>query len=104
MFWHRASLLLAALLVSTLGWTQTPAAGTPAQPSVSGTIAYRERIALPSDAAIEVKIKDMMGPDGNTIAETVFSRLDVDGFFLEPVQMLGTDPAKFVWIARPVES
>lgn len=45
-----------------------------AQPSVSGTVVYRERMALPPDAAIEVKLQDVSGSNGmpNTIAETVF--------------------------------
>ena len=67
------------MTMGVLGWGQ--AATTPAnsqnaaQPSISGTIAYRERIALPADAAIEVKLQDVSVADGaaNTIAETVFS-------------------------------
>jgi putative lipoprotein len=70
-----------AVLAVSLGWAQgaspqSPSAqSTAAQPSVSGTVVYRERIALPPDAAIEVKLQDVSGPDGtaNTIAESVFA-------------------------------
>ncbi|MGA7461949.1 MAG: YbaY family lipoprotein [Candidatus Korobacteraceae bacterium] len=69
-----------AVLAVSLGWAQgaspqsTSAQSTAAQPSVSGTVVYRERMALPPDAAIEVKLQDISGPKGtaNTIAETVF--------------------------------
>jgi putative lipoprotein len=47
----------------------------PAGPSVSGTVAYRERIALPPNAAIEVKLQDVSLQDApaKTVAETVFA-------------------------------
>ncbi len=46
-----------------------------AQPSITGTVAYRERIALPPDAAIDVKLQDVSLQDApaKTIAETVFA-------------------------------
>ncbi len=67
--------------LNSFGWGQTsdqaaaPASAAPAQGSVSGTIAYRERIALPANAAIEVKVQDVSvrGTEAKTIAETVFS-------------------------------
>jgi putative lipoprotein len=43
------------------------------QPMVSGTIAYFQRIALPPDAAIEVKVQDISATPVKTIAETVFA-------------------------------
>jgi putative lipoprotein len=69
-----------AVLAVSLSWAQgaspqsTGAQTTAAQPSVSGTIVYRERMALPPDAAIEVKLQDVSGTNEkpNTIAETVF--------------------------------
>ena len=69
-----------AVLAVGLGWAEvgTPQSSTAqtaaAQPSVSGTVVYRERMALPPDAAIEVKLQDVSGTGGtaNTIAETVF--------------------------------
>ncbi len=69
-----------AVLAVSLGWAEvgTPQSSTAqtaaAQPSVSGTVVYRERMALPPDAAIEVKLQDVSGTGGtaNTIAETVF--------------------------------
>ncbi len=47
----------------------------PAGPVVTGTVAYRERIALPPDAAIDVKVQDVSLQDApaKTIAETVFA-------------------------------
>lgn len=44
-----------------------------AQPSISGTITYRERMALPPDAAIEVKLQDVSQAKPKTIAESVFA-------------------------------
>jgi putative lipoprotein len=74
------------LACSGLGWCQssdqigppstwqsnTP---KPAGPEVTGTVAYRERIALPSNASIDVKIQDISLQDApaKTIAETVFA-------------------------------
>lgn len=42
---------------------------------LTGTVAYRERIALPADAVIYVKLSDVTRPDslGPTIAESKFS-------------------------------
>lgn len=78
-----AARLLALVLSagSCFGWAQgsgqaaTSASAAPAQGSVSGTIAYRERIALPANAAIEVKVQDVSLQDAaaKTIAETVFA-------------------------------
>jgi putative lipoprotein len=70
-----------AVLAVSLSWARgaspqsTSAQTTAAQPSVSGTIVYRERMALPPDAAIEVKLQDVSGTGGtaNTIAESVFA-------------------------------
>ncbi len=68
--------------LASLGWSQAasqnPAPATPttaSQPMVSGTITYRERMALPPDAAIEVKLQDVSaGASGaKTVAETVFA-------------------------------
>jgi putative lipoprotein len=67
--------------LNSFGWGQSsdpaaaPAAAAPAQGSVSGTIAYRERIALPANAAIEVRVQDVSPQDtaAKTIAETVFA-------------------------------
>jgi len=82
MFRRRAIVVLttAIMAMGTFGWAQngsTPAASqtNAAQASLSGTIAYRERIALPPDAAIEVKLQDVSASNGmaNTIAESVFS-------------------------------
>ena len=71
------AVLLVLAGLNSFGWGQTsnPAAAAPAQGSVSGTIAYRERIALPPNAAIEVKVQDVSLQDAaaKTIAETVFS-------------------------------
>ena len=79
---RRIAIILAAtvMAIDTLGWAQggsmpAKAQTNAAQPSISGTIAYRERISLPPDAAIEVKLRDTSIADGgaNTIAESVFS-------------------------------
>jgi putative lipoprotein len=62
----------ASTMASPSGATQAAA-----QPSVSGTVAYRERIALPPDAAIEVKLQDVSLQDAP--AETVSSTLFAPG-------------------------
>ncbi len=77
---------VAVLAISSLSWAQTSQPQTnatgmgqaqtaAAQPSVTGTIAYRERIALPPDAAIDVKIQDVSLQDSSarTVGESVFS-------------------------------
>lgn len=70
-----------AVLAVSVTWARgsslqsTSAQPTAAQPSISGTIVYRERMALPPDAVIEVKLQDVSGTNGtaNTIAESVFA-------------------------------
>lgn len=53
----------------------SPAQANPAQGTVSGTITYRERMALPPDAAIDVKLQDVSLQDApaKTIGESVFA-------------------------------
>ena len=74
---RRCLIGIAILGVSGLGWSQSsPPQSNPqtaAQPSISGTISYRERMALPPDAAIEVKVQDVSQPTARTIAESVFA-------------------------------
>jgi putative lipoprotein len=74
--WVLGVAVLAVGLSWARGTAQQPGStqAKAAQPSVSGTVVYRERMALPPDAAIEVKLQDVSGASGtpNTIAETVF--------------------------------
>lgn len=78
---YRVCVIGVAVLAVSLGWARgaspqsSTAQSTAAQPSVSGTVVYRERMALPPDAAIEVKLQDVTGTGGtaNTIAESVFA-------------------------------
>jgi putative lipoprotein len=75
--------VLAVLALSGLSGAQNGSAAT--MPStgrapgtsqmVSGTVAYRERIALPPDAAIEVKLQDVSRQDApaQTIGSTIFA-------------------------------
>ncbi len=73
--------VIAVLALSGFSWAQNGSASTMAspssatQPSVSGTVAYRERIALPPDAAIEVKLQDVSLQDApaKTISSTLFA-------------------------------
>ena len=67
------------LLACCSAWAQTmPASGTSpqaasaAQPMVTGTLVYMQKIALPPNAAIEVKMQDVTAVPPKTIAETVF--------------------------------
>ncbi len=66
------TLLLAASFVRAQSAPGTPAQSAAAQPMVSGTVASLQRMALPANAAIEVKVQDVTG-GGKTIAETVFA-------------------------------
>ena len=77
---------LAFIVSCTSGWTQssdqigppstwqsnTP---KPAGPVVTGTVAYRERIALPPNAFIDIKLQDVSRQDvpAKTVAESVFA-------------------------------
>jgi len=68
------TLVVAACLIaacSAPSWAQ----GTPAQAVVTGTVAYRERMALPPDAAIDVRIEDVSLQDApaKLVAENVFA-------------------------------
>ena len=78
---HRMCVCGVAVLAIGLSWARGTAQqsnttqASAAQPSVSGTVVYRERVALPPDAAIEVKLQDVPGAGGtaHTIAESVFA-------------------------------
>ena len=59
----------AAPAASTPAFTQS----APVQGMLTGTIAYRERVALPADAAVAVKLEDISGHSPKTVAETLFS-------------------------------
>jgi putative lipoprotein len=57
---------------------QAPASqsqATSAQGTITGTVAYRERVALPADAAIDVKLQDvsLQGAPAETIGEALFA-------------------------------
>ena len=80
MFRKRASFMACAILaLGSVAWSQgssaqaNPHPQAAAQPSISGTIAYRERMALPPDAAIEVKLQDVTQAPAKTIGESVFA-------------------------------
>ncbi len=65
----RRSLVLVALLVSSLAFVSAQ------RSTLSGTVAYRERIALPPTAALEVTLEDVSRVDA---ASTVVARVRVD--------------------------
>lgn len=80
---------VAVVVISSSGWALSASAQTTAMPggtaqsastataqgSISGTVAYRERMALPPDAAVDVKLQDVSAADApaKTIGETVFA-------------------------------
>lgn len=69
-----AVLLLAAIALLTLtvpAWAQ----GNAAQATVTGTLAYRERIVLPPDAAIDVRLEDTSLQDApaKLVSESIFA-------------------------------
>jgi copper homeostasis protein (lipoprotein) len=65
----RRSLVLVALLVSSLALVSAQ------RSTLSGTVAYRERIALPPTAALEVTLEDVSRADA---ASTIVARVRVD--------------------------
>jgi putative lipoprotein len=78
MSYHRAIILGAVAMISlaTSSWAQsTPAQANPAPGTITGTVTYRERMALPADAAIDVKLQDVSLQDApaKTIGESVFA-------------------------------
>jgi len=73
MLGYRAAALLAVLLVGAVAWPQTQAPAAAAQPSISGSISYTQRKALPPSAAFEVKLQDLSGSTPTTVASTVFA-------------------------------
>lgn len=62
---------LALIALARLAWAQ----GTPPQYTITGTVAYRERVALPADAAIDVRLEDTSQQDApaKLIGESVFA-------------------------------
>ena len=70
---YRMAALLSVLLVGAVAWPQTQATAPAAQPSITGSISYVQRMALPPDAAIEVKLEDTSGATPTTVASTVFA-------------------------------
>lgn len=64
--------LFVASFVRAQGAAGAPAQSATAQSMVTGTIASLQPMALPPNAAIEVKVQDVSG-GGKTIAETVFA-------------------------------
>ena len=64
-----------AVMAITAFVGSSAAQGTPAQAVVTGTVAYRERMALPPDAAIDVRIEDVSLQDApaKVVAENVFA-------------------------------
>ncbi len=62
---------LALVALTGPSWAQ----GNPPQYTVTGTVAYRERVALPPDAAIDVRLEDTSLQDApaKLIGESVFA-------------------------------
>ncbi len=64
-------LVLALVALTGVSWGQ----GNPPQYSITGTVTYRERMALPPDAAIDVRLEDTSLQDApaKLIGESVFA-------------------------------
>ena len=67
------------LLAGCSAWTQTmpgsgssPQAAAASQPMVAGNIVYMQKIALPPNAAIAIKLQDITVAPPKTVAETLF--------------------------------
>ena len=56
--------------VRAKGLSQDDTAATPAK--ITGTVTYRERVALPPDASVQVRLDDVSQPEGSPrrVAET----------------------------------
>ena len=54
------------------GSGSSPQAAAATQPMVTGNVVYMQKIALPPNAAIEIKLQDITAVPPKTIAETVF--------------------------------
>jgi putative lipoprotein len=63
--------VIAVIIVTAAAWAQ----GNSTQGTVTGTVAYSERIALPADAAIDVRLEDasMQDAPAKLIGESVFA-------------------------------
>jgi len=63
--------LLGIVILAGLSFAQQNAT----QPMITGTVAYRERMALPADAAIDVRLEDVSRQDApaKVVAENVFA-------------------------------
>ena len=88
--------LICLPMLMLLGFTAACAgtAGSPAESgSVSGTVAYRERMTLPPDAEVRVQLSDVSRPDAaaTVIAET---RVAPEGRQVPLPFELRHDPAK----------
>ena len=79
-----SGMVVGALAVMAFGGSSWGQAGSPqpapaqagsSQAIITGTVAYRERMALPPDAAIEIKLEDVSLPaaPAKTIGESVFA-------------------------------
>lgn len=65
-----------------------------AQPQVTGTVSYRERIALPDDAVIRVQIQDVSIVDAPTI--TIGEQVIVTGGAQVPIAFAVSYPASII--------
>ena len=54
------------------GSSASPQGASTSQPMVTGTVVYMQKIALPPNAAIEIKMQDITAAPPKTVAETVF--------------------------------
>lgn len=64
----RTKTLLACLAPIAVAGCFSPPGPVPSSPFVTGSVTYRERIALTPDAVVEVKILGGHGPDRPTLA------------------------------------
>lgn len=68
MFKQARILTLSLTLLSTLALAQNATPADTASKTVTGTVFYRQRIALPSDAVIKVVIEDVSYPDAPPVS------------------------------------
>ncbi len=78
-----------------LPFAASVALAQPANPQLTGSVAYRERIALPSDAVIDVQLLDTSVADvaSQTVAEVL---INAEGRQVPVAFTLAYDPAKIV--------
>ena len=68
-------LLMMSVGLQLLSVAQAPSSSAPSSPMITGTVTYLVRMALPPNAAIDVRLEDVSRPDApaTVVAENIFA-------------------------------